>query len=180
VSWPPKFQKMEDRCSRLERPTMRIYDLLLGPPAGRARLADHLDEVVGQLRVELVAWWEVDAELEALRTSAVRVRDLVLGSVDESSYLEASMSTAAELLEGRIDTVKANGVHWGSRSMLVATVSHFVELKTELDVLESGRSANLTEDKADALWIWVRAAIDSLASHVSSLVAHNPLDDTWE
>jgi hypothetical protein len=71
VSWPPKFQKMEDRCSRLERPTMRIYDLLLGPPAGRARLADHLDEVVRQLRVELVAWWEADAELEALRTSAV-------------------------------------------------------------------------------------------------------------
>jgi hypothetical protein len=52
---------------------MRIYDLLLGPPAGRARLADHLDEAVGQLRVELVARWEADAELEALWTSAVRV-----------------------------------------------------------------------------------------------------------
>jgi hypothetical protein len=64
---------MEDRRSWLERPTMRIYDLLLGPPAGRARLADHLDEAVGQLRVELVARWEADAELEALWTSAVRV-----------------------------------------------------------------------------------------------------------
>jgi hypothetical protein len=60
------------------------------------------------------------------------------------------------------------------------TVSHFLELKTELDVLESGRSANLTEDKADALWIWVGAATYSPASHVSSSVAHNPLDDVWE
>jgi hypothetical protein len=30
-----KFQKLEEQCSRLERPAMRIYDLLLRPPPGR-------------------------------------------------------------------------------------------------------------------------------------------------
>jgi hypothetical protein len=42
-----KFQKMEYRCSRLERPTARIYDLFLGPPPGRAQLADCLDKAAG-------------------------------------------------------------------------------------------------------------------------------------
>jgi hypothetical protein len=45
---------------------MRICDLLLGPPPSRARLVDHLYEATGQRRVELAAWREVDAELEAL------------------------------------------------------------------------------------------------------------------
>jgi hypothetical protein len=66
-----EFQKMEDRCSRLEWPVMRICDLLLRPPIGRARLVDRLDEATGQLRVELDTRWEAAAELEALRTSAV-------------------------------------------------------------------------------------------------------------
>jgi hypothetical protein len=34
-------------------------------------LADHLDEATGQLRVELAARREVDAEQEAIWTSAV-------------------------------------------------------------------------------------------------------------
>jgi hypothetical protein len=51
----------------------------------------------------------------------------------------------------RIDTTTANRVRWVSRSVLVATVSHFLELKTELKVLGSGRNADLTEYKADAL-----------------------------
>jgi hypothetical protein len=50
-----EFQKLEEWCSRLEWPPVRIYNLLLGPPPGQARLADHLDEAVRQLRVELVA-----------------------------------------------------------------------------------------------------------------------------
>jgi hypothetical protein len=48
-----KFQKLEERRSQLERPAVRICDLLLGPPPGRARLVDHLDEATGPLRVEL-------------------------------------------------------------------------------------------------------------------------------
>jgi hypothetical protein len=42
-----EFWKIEERLSRLEYPGMRIYDLLLGPPSGHARLVDHLDEYVG-------------------------------------------------------------------------------------------------------------------------------------
>jgi hypothetical protein len=47
------------------------------------------------------------------------------------------MSTMAALLEGQVDTADANGVWWGSHFALVATVSHFPELKTELEVLGS-------------------------------------------
>jgi hypothetical protein len=148
-----EFWKMEDRHSRLEWPTTRIYDLFLGPPTNQARLADHLDEATGQLRVELATWREADAELEAQRTSVARVRDLVLGSADRPSSLVASMSMAAELLEGWIDAVTANGVCWRSCSAVVVAVLHFVELKTELEVLGSGHSADLTQDKADVLWI---------------------------
>jgi hypothetical protein len=94
-----EFQTMEEQRSRLERPTVRIYDLLLGPPSSQARLADRLDEVAKQLRAKLAIRREEDAELEASWTSVVRVQDLVLGSVDGPSSLAASMSTVAELLE---------------------------------------------------------------------------------
>jgi hypothetical protein len=68
-----EFQRVEERISRLERPAVRIYDLLIGPPTSRVWLADHLDEATGQLRVELAARREVDAEQEAIWTSAVWV-----------------------------------------------------------------------------------------------------------
>jgi hypothetical protein len=132
---------------------MRICDLLLGPPSDRARLVNHMDEATEQLRLELATWWEADAWLEARRTSVARVRDLVLGSTVGPSSLAASMSMAAELLKGRIDTAAANGVYCGSRSTLVAAVLHFLELKTELEVLRSGCSADLIEDEVDVLWI---------------------------
>jgi hypothetical protein len=57
---------------------VRICDLLLGPPPGRVRLVDCLDEAARQLGAELAARWEVDAELETLWTLAVQVWDLVL------------------------------------------------------------------------------------------------------
>jgi hypothetical protein len=75
----------------------------------------------------------------------------VLGSTDGLSSLAASMSMAAGLLEGWIDATAANGVCWGSHSAFVAAVSHFPELKTELEVLGSRHIIDLTEDEADAL-----------------------------
>jgi hypothetical protein len=66
-----QIPKMEDRRSRLERSTTVICDLLLGPPPGRGRLADRLDEAAGQLTGELAALWDSDAELEALWISAM-------------------------------------------------------------------------------------------------------------
>jgi hypothetical protein len=98
----------------------------------------------------------------------------VLGSANGPSSLAAYMSMAVELLEGRIDAVAANRVCWGSHSPLATAVSHFLELKTKLDVLGSRCSMDLTEHGADSIWIQVRAASDSLASHVTSSSAHNP------
>jgi hypothetical protein len=62
----------------------------------------------------------------------------------------------------------ANGVCRGTRSALVAALSHFLELEAELELLGSGCNADLTYDQADALWTWVCVASDSLASHVPS------------
>jgi hypothetical protein len=62
----------------------------------------------------------------------------VLGSADGPSSLAVS-----------------NGVRWGACSALVAAMSHFPELKIELEVLGFGCSTNLTEDEAGALWIRV-------------------------
>jgi hypothetical protein len=66
-----------------------------------------------RLEVELAAQRQVDAELETLCISTTCVWDLVLGNVDGPSSLAASLSMVAELLEGRIDTMVANGVCWG-------------------------------------------------------------------
>jgi hypothetical protein len=84
------------------------------------------------------------------------------------------------LLEGRINAMAAKGVHWGTQSTLVATLSHFSELKSELELLGSGRNADLTKDQADALWPLVDVASDSLVSLVPSSVAHDPPDSTGE
>jgi hypothetical protein len=48
--------------------------------------------------------------LDALRTSAILILDLVLGDVGGPSSLAASLSMAAELLEDWIDTATTNGV----------------------------------------------------------------------
>jgi hypothetical protein len=68
-----EFQRLEERCSRLEWPGVRIFDLLLGLPPSRTCLAEQLNEVVGQLGAELAVRWEVDTELEALQTLAAWV-----------------------------------------------------------------------------------------------------------
>jgi hypothetical protein len=69
----------------------------------------------------------------------------VLDNADEPSSLAASLSVAVELLEGWVDFMAANGVRWGTRSALVAALSHFSKLDTELELLESGRNTDLTE-----------------------------------
>jgi hypothetical protein len=64
--------------------------------------------------------------------------------------------------------------------VLVATLSHFLELKTKLGLLGSGRNVNLVEDEVDALWTWVSAASDSLASNAPSSVARSSIDGAGE
>jgi hypothetical protein len=98
--------------------------------------------------------------LEALHSSAAWAQDLVLGDADGSSLLVTSMSLVAEWLEGQIDATAANGVHWGSRSVLVAAVLHFPELEADMKVLGLGRNAGLIEDKVCALWSRMCRAAD--------------------
>jgi hypothetical protein len=70
----------------------------------------------------------------------------VLEWADGSSSLAASLSLTVELLEGRIYAVITNGVHWGSRSALAAALLVFPELGTELELLGSRCSVDLTKD----------------------------------
>jgi hypothetical protein len=76
----------------------------------------------------------------------------VLGRPDWTSSLVASLSSMVEKIEDSMDTAAANGVCWGTRSMLVATLSHFPELGTEMELLRCRHNVDLMEDLVDALW----------------------------
>jgi hypothetical protein len=104
----------------------------------------------------------------------------VLDKADRSSSVAASLSIAAELLEGRVDIAAANGVCWGTQSVLVATLSHFLELEAELELLGSTRNANLMEDQLDKLLTQVRPAWDLLVSHVIPSINRSPPDGAGE
>jgi hypothetical protein len=72
---------------------------------------------------------------------------------------------------------------WSSmegRCALVAVLSHFPELKSKLELLESERNADLSDDQADALWPLVSTTSDSLASLVPSSFAHDSPHDAEE
>jgi hypothetical protein len=104
---------------------VRIYNLLLRPPRGQFRWADGLEEAAGPLEAALAERCQADAELEALRTSATLVWDLILGEATEPSSLGMSLSMVVEEDENRINTATANGVLWVTRYALVTALSHF-------------------------------------------------------
>jgi hypothetical protein len=56
------------------------------------------------------------------------------------------------------------------------TLSHFLELKAELELLGSERNADLSEDGVDALYTRVRTALGLLVLNVASSVARGPPD----
>jgi hypothetical protein len=53
---------------------------------------------------------------------------------------------------GPVDAASANGVHWGTQWTLATTMSHFLELETELELLGPGHNADLGEYQVDSLW----------------------------
>jgi hypothetical protein len=63
---------------------------------------------------------------------------------------------------------------------LIAALSHFLEPKTELELIRYGCNADLSEDREDALWTRVRVASGSLTTNVASSVARGPPDDAGE
>jgi hypothetical protein len=89
--------------------------------------------------VALAEWRQANNELEALRTSTALVQDLVLGDVDGPSSLAMSLSMVSEEVEGWTNIAAANGVRWGTRSALVTALSHFLELKSMLELLRCGK-----------------------------------------
>jgi hypothetical protein len=76
----------------------------------------------------------------------VWVQNLVLDRANGLSSLVASLSTVVELLKGRVDATAATGVRWGTWSVLVPTLLHFPELGPKLELLGSGRNADLMLD----------------------------------
>jgi hypothetical protein len=64
------------------------------------------------------SWIPSWTELEALWTSAALAWDLVLGEADGPSSLAMSLSMVVEEVGCRINTATANGVPWGTRSVL--------------------------------------------------------------
>jgi hypothetical protein len=70
----------------------------------------------------------------------------MLHSIDGPSSLVASLSMVAELLEDQINVPAANEACWETRSALVAALSHFPKLKSELELLRSERNVDLTKD----------------------------------
>jgi hypothetical protein len=51
-----EFQKLEERCSRLERPVVRICNLLLDPPPGQTRPPDSLRQSWLHGRRRMQSW----------------------------------------------------------------------------------------------------------------------------
>jgi hypothetical protein len=100
--------------------------------------------------------------------------------VDGPSSLVASLSVEEKLLKGRVDVAFTNGVRWGIQPALATALLHFPEMEKELKLLGFGRNMDVMEDQVDALWIWARPALDSLASHVLPSVARIPPDGAGE
>jgi hypothetical protein len=82
-----------------------------------------------------------------------------------------------EEVENRISTVAANGIRWGTRSVLLAALSYFPKLELELELLGSRRDAYLSNNQADALWPLVSVASDLLASLLPSSLPRDPPND---
>jgi hypothetical protein len=57
-----------------------------------------------------------------------------------------------DLIEGHVDAVTTNGVHWGDRLVVTSVLSQFPELEPELELLGSGYNADLTKGQLDAFW----------------------------
>jgi hypothetical protein len=67
----------------------------------------------------------------------------------------------------------------GDQSALVTALLHFLELKSELDLLRSGQNVDLSDDQANAIWPLVSMASTLLALLVP-LFAHDHPDDVHE
>jgi hypothetical protein len=64
--------------------------------------------------------------------------------------------------------------------VLITVLSHFLELKLELELLGSEYNTDLTKDEMEVFWTWTRRASESMSSRVPPLVARSPPDNVGE
>jgi hypothetical protein len=74
---------------------------------GRDHLVARLEEAAWQVRV-------MQDKLQAFRSSATRILDLVLERSNETPFMVAAQSSTVEQIEGRVDAAATNRVHWGA------------------------------------------------------------------
>jgi hypothetical protein len=111
---------------------------------------------------------------------ATRVQALVLERSGEAPSLAVVLSLTTDLIEGHIDVAVSNRVHWVTRLVLTAVLSHFLDLVLELELLGSGYNADLAKDEMEVFQTRTCWALESLSSRVHLSVAHSLLDGTWE
>jgi hypothetical protein len=99
----------------------------------------------------------------------------VLKGSDKTSSLAVSLSLAVDLIEGHINDVAANKV--GGGLVWIATLSHFPELLTELELLGFRHNVDPTKGQLDALWTQTCRASESLALGIPSPIARDSPDD---
>jgi hypothetical protein len=98
------FWEQVEQCRRLDTSSSRICGPVLGLANDRFNLAILLQEATGRLQA-------MQDEHHALSNSVARVWDLVLKRSGEASSLAMSLSSMADLIEGRVDVAAASGVH---------------------------------------------------------------------
>jgi hypothetical protein len=104
-----KFHELEELCSWIKGPSVRIYNRLLVPSPGHAHWANPLEEVASRLEVAMARQCRANSMLEALWASTALVQDLILGNTSRSSSSVASLAEAAREVENWTNTVAANG-----------------------------------------------------------------------
>jgi hypothetical protein len=146
-----RFWEQTKWCSHLEDLGSRGFDMILGPADNRVQPTIRLEEATRRLHVMHDDHWEAVIELRALWSSVVWVQDLVLEGSHEVSSLVPSLSSAVDLIDGHVDGAAANRVSWGARLALIAALSHFPELESELELFGSKCNTDLTKSQLNAL-----------------------------
>jgi hypothetical protein len=71
----------------------------------------------------------------------------VLGRSTETPSRAVALSPSAEQIEGCVNVVAISRVHRGARLALIAVLSQFPELESELELLGFRNNADLTKDE---------------------------------
>jgi hypothetical protein len=104
----------------------------------------------------------------------------VLERSSEVPSQAAALSSTVDLIEGCVDVVATNEVHWGAQLALTTVFSHFPELELALELLGFGCNADLIKDEMEVFWTRTHWALESLSSRVPPLFAHSPPDSVGE